>query len=456
MTKVGEFMIEIVTNGDRQIRRVRTQHPIRRGSSDGQKYLNWLNQLLDENKRSKDVIADQHELLDLYRGKMLSFQEKNFDKLTADTTGISKGELDDMSIERRRVIIGAHDNGEPIFKHLQANSVDAMNDKIVQSYIDSGRIWEFIDREEKLKVKTKTLFKPYAESWMQTFKQPKLKPKTYQTYVGYLHTHLYPVFGERFVEEISTQDIQKFMNERADLARKSIKNYVGLLEQIFDAAVEDKLIEENPAKSKRLANPSEKETEREAIPETQFRDIMKNLFRMDDGAEKLMLALFIFTGMRRGEVLGLKWDDIDFGEKCIRIRRNVTHPGNPPVIGTPKTKSGLRDVYFGENLEAILLAVKGKGFIFGGEQPLSRKGFLTLMKRIEKKINLYGATPHVLRHTYLTTAAGENIDPKTLQSMAGHADHQITMNTYVHKKNENVIKAGQMMDALLGSYAKAV
>jgi len=77
------------------------------------------------------------------------------------------------------------------------------------------------------------------------------------------------------------------------------------------------------------------------------------------------------------------------------------------------------------------------------------------MKRIEKKINLYGATPHVLRHTYLTTAAGENIDPKTLQSMAGHADHQITMNTYVHKKNENVAKAGQMMDALLGSYAKA-
>ena len=77
------------------------------------------------------------------------------------------------------------------------------------------------------------------------------------------------------------------------------------------------------------------------------------------------------------------------------------------------------------------------------------------MKHMKAKIDLHGATPHVLRHTYLTTAAGENIDAKTLQGMAGHADHQITMNTYVHQKDENLAKAGQMMDALLGDYAKA-
>ena len=134
---------------------------------------------------------------------------------------------------------------------------------------------------------------------------------------------------------------------------------------------------------------------------------------------------------------------------------NVTHSGNPPVIGTPKTRSGVRDVYFGENLEAILVAMKGEGFVFGGEKPLSRKEYLTLESRIRKKVDLHGATPHILRHTYLTTAAGENIDPKTLQSKAGHADHQVTMNVYVHAKKENVARAGQMMDELLGNYAKA-
>ena len=78
------------------------------------------------------------------------------------------------------------------------------------------------------------------------------------------------------------------------------------------------------------------------------------------------------------------------------------------------------------------------------------------MKHIEKKIDLHNTTAHVLRHTFLTMAAGENIDSKTLQSMEGHGSYDMTMDTYVHPKKENVAKAGQMMDALFGSYAEAV
>ena len=378
----------------------------------------------------------------------------NFDNLTADRA-VSQGE-DDMVLIRRRIVIGYKADGTEIVKRIQATNENDANDRTVQAYIDSGRIWEFLDPQtvKEQHKKPQTQFKAYAQTWMETFKKPKLKPKTFQSYVGYLHTHLYPAFGERFIEEITTQDVQQFMNDRAYLARKSLKSYHDLLAQILDAAVEDKIIPENPAKSKRLANPSTKEKERMAVPEQQYREIVKNLMKLESSDEKLMLALLLFTGMRRGEVLGLRWNDIDFEQKCIHIRRNVTHPGNPPVIGTPKTKSGVRDISFGENLEAILVAKKGEGFVLGGETPLSRKEYLTLDGRIKKKIDLHGATPHVLRHTYLTTAAGENIDPKTLQSMAGQADHQVTMNVYVHPKKENVAKAGQMMDELLGNYAK--
>ena len=369
---------------------------------------------------------------------------------------MSHGE-NDMATIRRCIIIGYNDDGTKIVKQIQAKSEDEANDKTVQAYIDSGRIWEFLKRSDKAKVNTRTLFKPYAESWMETFKRPKLKPKTFHTYVGYLHSHLYPAFGDRYIEEITVQDIQRFMNERNHLARKSINNYCRLLEQILDAAVEDKIIEENPTKSKRLANPSDKETPREALPEAQYREIMKNLMAMDNCPEKLMLALLTFTGIRKNEALGLRWDDIDLyaDEPYFDIRRGVTHVGNPPIIGKPKTKSGERRTYFGDNLKAILEAMKGEGFLFGGEKPLSLKSYETLMKHMNKKIDLHGATPHVLRHTYLTTAAGKDIDSKTLQGMAGHADYQITMNTYVHTKDENLAKAGQMMDALLGDYAKA-
>ena len=159
----------------------------------------------------------------------------------------------------------------------------------------------------------------------------------------------------------------------------------------------------------------------------------------------------IFVAVR--QFGALSGEDIDLEKKRIQIRRNVTHPGNPAVIGT--TKSGNRDIYFGDNLGKILVEMKGEGFVFGGDKPLSRKEYETLTKHTRKKNCLYGATPHVLRHTYLTLTAGEHIVPKTLQSMAGHADHQVTMNVYVHEKKENVGKAGQMMDKLLGDYAKA-
>ena len=71
------------------------------------------------------------------------------------------------------------------------------------------------------------------------------------------------------------------------------------------------------------------------------------------------------------------------------------------------------------------------------------------MKHMKARIDLHGVMPHVIRRAYLTMAAGENIDPETLQSMAAHVTHDMTMNTYVHPKNENITKACQMMDVLL-------
>ena len=362
-----------------------------------------------------------------------------------------------MATIRRRIIIDHNDDGTAIVKQIQAKNENEANDKTVQAYIDSGRIWEFLGKADKAKAKTKTLFKPYVESWMETFKRPTLKPKTFHTYVGYLHSHLYPAFGDRYIEDITAQDIQKFMNDREHLARKSINSYCRLLEQILDAAMEDKLIEENPAKSKRLANPSDKSKPREALSETHYREIVQSIMKLENCPEKLFLASLTFTGIRKNEALGLRWDDFNLtaDEPYFDIVRGVTHVGNPPIIGKPKTKSGERRTYFGDNFRAILLAMQGEGFLFGREKPLSLKEYNTLWKHANMKIDLHGATPHVLRHTFLTTAAAENIDPKTLQGMAGHADHQITMNTYVHKKDENLAKAGQMMDALLGDYAKA-
>jgi len=367
----------------------------------------------------------------------------------ADMTGGKKV----MAKERRRVVIDYNDDGTPIHKQVQAKSEAAMNDKIVQEYINSGRIWEFLPEDERGRVKTQTPLKPLVENWMEVYKRPKLKPRTYQTYEGYLKTHIYPAFGDRFVEDITAEDVQRFLNDRRHMGKKSLKNYLNLLGQIMDEAKEQKLIKDNPTKSKHIMIPSDVAKPRKALTLEDFRDILRQLDSMDNCTERLALSILMFTGARRAELLGLRWDDFDFECDTVYIQRAVTHPGNPAVIGKTKTHNGTRIVGYGDYFKSMILPMKSTGFVLGGDSPLSRKRYLTLWEHINKAVNLHGATPHVLRHTYLTYLAGLNVDPKTVQAIAGHGDIQMTMNTYVHETSENVRIACFEMDKMLHKLA---
>lgn len=370
----------------------------------------------------------------------------------ADMTGGKKV----MAKERRRVVIDYNDDGTPIHKQVQAKSEAAMNDKIVQEYINSGRIWEFLPENERGRVKTQTEFKPLVEKWMEIYKRPKLTARTYQTYEGYLKTHIFPAFGDKFVEDITAEDVQRFLNDRQHMGKKSLKNYLNLIRQIMDEAIEQKLIKDNPAKSKHIMIPSDIETPRKALTQEELKDILGQLDKMPACRERLALSILLFTGARREELLGLKWDDFDFNEDSVYIQRAVTHPGNPPMIGKTKTQNGIRKVYFGKYFKQMVFPMKTEGFALGGESPLSRKQYLTLWKHINNTVDLHGATPHVLRHTYLTRLASlKDIDPKTVQALAGHGDFQITMNTYVHETSENVKAACFEMDEMLHKLATA-
>ena len=351
-----------------------------------------------------------------------------------------------MSQERRRIIIGYEPNGEPIIKMIKAKNQDEMNEKIVQAFIDSGRIREFISPIQSiLSASTNIRFEDYAIEWLN--RKRKVKKSTKVTYQKRLSHYIIPELGNKKICSISATDVQNLLDNNKNLSEKTLKEIRGILSQIFKYAISDSIVSKNPCADMDVEIPSTKRKSRNALPIEHFHDIVSHL-SMLELKDRRFLALCLFTAMRRGEVLGLRWEDIH--HDMIHVKRNVTHPQqNAPEITTPKTKAGIRSIPLIEPLQKILLPSEESGFIIGGENPLTASAYRAMWKRIRNTIELHGATPHVLRHSYLTYAVGATTDFKTIQGISGHADVFTLLNTYAHSQDNKVLELSERMAQIL-------
>ncbi len=167
--------------------------------------------------------------------------------------------------------------------------------------------------------------------------------------------------------------------------------------------------------------------------------------------QRINLALMLFTGMRRGEVLGLRWEDIDFDNKLIRVRRAVSYPTNQPLVSTPKTRSGNRVIPLDDQLTALLEPKGTTGYVIGGEKPLTQMVLRRILRQINKKVDMFGATPHVFRHSFATMLNDAGASVKTIQSIIGQKDFKTTADRYCHPRDNRKQEAVEGVDKLLCS-----
>lgn len=189
---------------------------------------------------------------------------------------------------------------------------------------------------------------------------------------------------------------------------------------------------------------------RRALELDELRDILSSLKMLNETDRRYMMLL-LMTGMRRGEVLGLKWEDLDIKKNVLRVVRNITYPRgqNDYVIGTPKTESGTREVPIAPQLMDCLQPLGAHGYIIGGEEPITLSTHRRMMERINRQIDLHGATPHIFRHSYATLLNDAGVSVKTIQSIIGHADVQTTINRYVHSRDEKKQEAVKSVNEML-------
>ena len=357
-----------------------------------------------------------------------------------------------MAKHRLRVCVGYMGNGAPIVKRISGDTELELADNVVRAVMSSGRKPDFV--HEDITSSKVTTFHEYAEDWFRTYKVKHIKATTLGGYRTILEYHLYPVFGNEDISGITTKAIQEMLNSKSDKSRKTLQDIMILFRAILESARKDNVIKTNPADDRRITIPSIRKKARNALEMDVLKEIISSLDLLSDDDDRRFLALLIFTGMRRGEVLGLRWEDADFQNGIIHVQRNVTFPRgiNDPLVGTTKTESGVRDIPILPMLLDYLKPIGTTGYIVGnGETPNTLSIVRRRNERINRLIDMHGATPHVFRHSFATMLYDAGADIKTIQSIMGQSDYKTTADRYCHPREDRKHTDANAFNAMLST-----
>lgn len=265
-------------------------------------------------------------------------------------------------------------------------------------------------------------------------------------------------FCGRAIQSITGSDIQKYLiylrtkyktPQGKPLAPKTIRHHYCTLANIFGYAMKQEILLKNPMD--KVDCPKLPKKKVDAFSQEQA----QTFFSLLDDCPidfRCMLNLLITTGVRRGELMGLQWADIDFDNYTISISRNVTYtPESGVVVGTTKTDCGIRQIPLMPSVAAVLAQYRDSfetwhktDFIFpkAGDPTQARdpNSVTRRVKRFMKKHNLPDMSPHDLRHTCATLLLDNGTDIKTVADILGHTDASTTLNFYV-KSDINRMRA---------------
>jgi integrase len=287
----------------------------------------------------------------------------------------------------------------------------------------------------------------YHLGWFDKVAKLSLKNSTRRGYKQIIDSHLIPAFGSQQLDEIISRSVGDFVYMCLNKGFRSgtVKNIKNCLSAILrHASTQDGFIESNPARGVLIPHPEDERPAREPDPFTwEERDQIENTFGEHFPRYYPIVVCGFRTGLRIGELIGLKWEDIDFFNCLILVERNITRG----KVTTPKSKSSRRPVRMTSQLVSVLKdhrkRIKAeklrKGWnelpewIFCNEEG----GFINygnfihrVWNRAMEKSGLRRRTPHDMRHTYATLRLSKGDSLAEVSKEMGHGSPDITYRTY--------------------------
>jgi integrase len=261
------------------------------------------------------------------------------------------------------------------------------------------------------------------------------KRTTIADYRSTLRVHLIPFFGGRSLDSVTVELVEAFVTakQREGKATKSISNYVGLLYSIFGYAVKRGWARSNPVASAEKPRAVADDRDVHYLDVIELEALIAAVPVDDLGAlERVLYRMAAMTGLRRGELLALRWRDIDWAAGVVRVRRSYTRG----EFGTPKSRRSARAVPLAQSLAAHLRRHFERS-CFAGDDDLvfahPRLGTVVdpskVQKRFRSAVKRAGIRHirfHDLRHTFGTRMAAAGAPLRAIQAWMGHSDYRTT------------------------------
>lgn len=314
-------------------------------------------------------------------------------------------------------------------------------------------------------IRNNPTFSEYASHWIEYHKN-EVRPQSMSLYENHLRKHILPIIGDVPIKDLHPDQIRSVLNAAAEKSHNTVLKIRSIIKLILDAAIEDDIIPYNPTPKVKQIGKQQKE--KHALTEAQVESLKSAV--SGEKCEPFVL-IGLYTGMRQGEILALKWEcvHLDVKDPYIEVKRTLnTINGKSIISDVTKTAAGKRNIPIPTALQDYLSNMKRQG-----EYVISYKGsFLPINKfsaytycihqqeekneirtytRKDGSISVYNYTrklgdyipalkkyvtldfhfhPHLLRRTYITMLIANGMDPKTVQYLAGHASSRITMDIY--------------------------
>lgn len=293
----------------------------------------------------------------------------------------------------------------------------------------------------------------YLEHWFENYVMVELKLNTQKNYRGMLDKHIHPAIGDYYLKDIKPATLQELLNQKKEIgyAKQTLSIIKGIFNKAFSMAVYPyEFLKTDPSQFVKTPKYDQKEWKDKGDLKIISFDDFKKLQNIVPTHSPYYLAMMISfqTGLRRAEVCGLQWKDIDFDDETLTVEQIMIQDGKKWIMGTPKTQSSYRTIHIGPSLLSLLKKAK----LRQKENKLFYRDYYTESEFVCTKENGEPVTLnsikwytekyrresgvdynfHSFRHTHATMLLENGAKPKEIQVRLGHSRLATTMDTYAH------------------------